>query len=305
MVRLLFNNKTEEWDSLDQYHPKEYTGCEKEIKIDGFRKKYLDQIKGDLKNDLDHVEIICGDVGTGKSTLGRLDCRYVSDEKFDPRTHVIRDERDIKRVIQGAKKGEAILIDEGSMIFSATETMTKKQKYAQLILDVVRQKNLLIVVCAPAIHRLSATLVIDRAKTASRTYIHSKNLKRGYFAFYGKSRKDMLYTLAKKNHGKVEGLKAKYHGEFPEEKTYEEEYKRVKDETLNIALDKLKFPGEDDEPEVIKHSIKQGIVKEYQIELVKNNMGMPLQQLVDVLGVSIKTVGRLRSQVRGLMSDAN
>jgi len=34
---------------------------------------------------------------------------------------------DIERVIGHAKKGEGVIFDEGSGIFSATDTMTKKQ----------------------------------------------------------------------------------------------------------------------------------------------------------------------------------
>lgn len=303
MVRLLFNEKTKKWDELDKEHPKEYEGSEKEINMDGLRRKYLDQIKGDLRNDLDHVEVICGGVGTGKSTLGRLDCRYVSDEKFHPRTHVIRNERDIKRVIQGVKKREAILIDEGSMIFAAVETMSRKQKYATLILDVVRQRNLLIVVCAPAVHRLSSSLVIDRAVTVTRTYIHSKNHKKGRFAFYGMIAKEKLYRFAKKNHGSLKGSKPNYRGRFPEDKTHTEEYIQIKDETLNLALDSLKFDGDEKpEKEEIKPLVRQEVVRDYQHQIVKNNMDRPLSEMMSMLGVSQSTISRLREKIKGAMT---
>ncbi len=295
MDRLLFDEQTKEWKELSKDDPKH----DNEIRLDPIRRRYLDKIRKDLGNDLDHVEIICGSVGSGKSTLGRVDCRYVSNDNFHPRTHVIRDEQDIRRVIKSVKRGEAILIDEGSMIFAAVETMTKKQKYANLILDMVRQKNLLIVICAPHLHRLSSSLVIDRATTVSRTYIFSKTGQRGRFAFYGTNAKEKLYRFAKKNHGSLRGAKPKYRGRFSKDLTHEEEYRKVKDETLNKALDSLGFGDEED---ISKPPTKKEIVKDYQIDLVKNNMELSQNDMVKLLGVSLRTVARLREEAKGVLA---
>ena len=287
MIRIRFNKETKVWDHLDKDEPE----SDLDIRIDGIRLKYLDRVKKDLKNDLDHVEIICGNVGSGKSTLARLDCRYVSNEKFHPTTHIIRHVKDIKTVIKNAKKGDAILIDEGSGIFSGTDTMTKKTKYANYILDVCRQKNLLIVISAPWFHRLTASLAVDRAITLTRVYIHSKTNKRGHFAFYRTHQKEKLYRYAKANFGSLKGVKPQYRGNFGEDFTYTEEYLKLKDETLNIALDSFG----DDKEEVIPLTPAQ-VIQQYRVDLIGKNMDKTVETMAEMLNVSKRTINRLKKE---------
>ena len=295
MVRIRFDKKKKQWIHLTP----DDEPTDLDITTDGFRLKYLDQIKKDLKSDLDHVEIICGSVGSGKSTLARLDCRYVSDEKFHPSTHIIRDVNDIKRVFQNAKKGEAVLIDEGSGIFAGTDSMTKKTKYANYILDVCRQKNLLIVISAPNLHRLSAAVAIDRAITCTRVYIDSRSNKRGRFAFYGMRAKEKLYRFAKANFGSLKGAKPKYRGQFGIDKTFTEEYLRLKDETLELALDSF------GDKEKEKAPTPAEVIHKYRIDLVKSHMDKPCKELAEMFGVTIRTIETYRREAKMLISEEN
>jgi hypothetical protein len=294
-MRIRFNKVTKEWDTLAPEDEHSHL----DIQIDGLRKKYLDQVKKDLQNDLDHVEIISGSVGSGKSTLGRLDCRYVSDERFHPTTHIIRDVNDIKTVIKNAQKGDGILIDEGSGIFAGTDTMTKKTKYANFILDVCRQKNLLIVISAPNFHRLTSAVAVDRATTLTRVYIDTRTNKRGRFAFYGKRAKEKLYRFAKVNYGSLKGAKPKYRGRFGEDKTFTKEYLKMKDDTLDMALNSL---GGKDE---VKAPTPQEIILKYRIDLVRNNMDMPIKELANVLKVTTRTIDNYRQIVKNSISKEN
>jgi len=293
MVRIRFDKKKKQWIHLTP----DDEPTDLDITTDGFRLKYLDQIKKDLKSDLDHVEIICGSVGSGKSTLARLDCRYVSDEKFHPSTHIIRDVNDIKRVFQNAKKGEAVLIDEGSGIFAGTDSMTKKTKYANYILDVCRQKNLLIVISAPNLHRLSAAVAIDRAITCTRVYIDSRTNRRGRFAFYGMRAKEKLYRFAKSNFGSLKGAKPKYRGQFGIDKTYTEEYLRLKDETLDLALDSFGDKEKDKAP------TPQEIIREHNIELIKIHWDKPIREQAEILNLSTRTIDNYRQHVKMVEAD--
>jgi len=286
MARIRYDHDNKTWLHLRKGDPK----SDNDIYLSDIRLKYLDQVKKDLQDDKDHVQIICGAVGSGKSTLGRLDCRYVSDERFHPRTHSIRSVEDVKPVITSAKKGDAILIDEGSGIFSATDTMTKKTKYAQYVLDVCRQKNLMIVIACPNFHRLTSGVAVDRSITLSRTYFDSRTGARGRYAFYGTKLKEKLYRYSKANYGSMKAIKPKYRGRFGNDKTFKEEYRKVKDETLNIALSSLE--GKDKAP------TPQETIQSHSLRIVRNNMDMNIEQMASLLDVSERTISRLRADVK-------
>ncbi len=291
MVKLRFNKEKKEWIFLNR----EDENLEKDITIDGKLYKVLLAIKEDLKNELDHAMLVGGAVGSGKSNAARIMCRIISDEHFHPKTHIIRDVNDIERVIGHAKKGEGVIFDEGSGIFSATDTMTKKTKYANYVLDVCRQKFLFLVIVAPAIHRLTSAVAIDRTKTMIRTYINKKTRKRGPFAFYGVRLKENLYRFAKKNYGSIKGCKIKWRGNIGLDKTFKEEYKKVKDETLNQALQSLNKKKKD---KGISAKDKASIIHKNNIEMVSKNPKIEIKVLAQILGVASSTISQYRKAIK-------
>lgn len=275
-----------------------------DIKLEPRLINVLDHAKKDLKNDLDFAMIIFGSVGSGKSTLGRLCCRYVADEDFNPRDHMIRDVNDIEGVIGNAKNGQAIVFDEASGIFASTDTTTKKTKYANYVLDVCRQKNLFIVIIAPGFHRLGPTVAMERTKIALRTFIDKKTQQRGKFAFYGTRKKAELYHLAKKNFGSIKGVGAKWHGEFGMEMTHDAEYRRVKDETLQIALESFggkKKPKEEKSKPKPKTPLE--IERDVQKNIVRKNPEMTAIDLAKILDCSYKKVCQLRKELKEEIAD--
>lgn len=255
-----------------------------DIKLQPKLIEVLDRVKLDLHKDRDIAVIVFGGVGSGKSTLGRLMCRYVADEKFHPRTHMVRDVNDIARVMRKAKKYEGIVFDEGSGIFGSADTNTKKTKYAQLVLDVCRQKNLFLVIIAPQFHRLTAPVALDRTTFAVRTFFSKGTNERGEFCFYGTKSKAILYEWAKKNHGKINIPRLKkWYGSFGEDTLFDEEYRKVKDETLNLVLDSFDGPKK---KELTPYDIKQETIK----QLVMKNLDKSSTELSKVLGVSDRTI---------------
>jgi len=243
---------------------------------------------------MDVTAICVGAVGSGKSTLMRLCCRYVSDEKFNPRTHIIQDAHDIKSVMKNAKIGDAILIDESSGIFGSADTLTKKTKYANLVLDVCRQKNLFIALCAPYFHRLGSSVAIDRSKFLLRTYYHKKTQKRGSMCYYSEKRKEKLYHFSKKNMGSIKGIKPNWRGNFGEDLTHKELYKEVKDKTLDKVLDSLDGPDAD-KPHV---PTPYEIELEYRKRIVKKNMNTPVKDVASILHTSERTIHRIKADIR-------
>ena len=265
-----------------------------DIKLEERLIPVLDAARKDCcSKDLDFAMIIFGGVGTGKSTLGRLCCRYFSNERFNPREHMVRDVTDIKRVMNNAKKYDAIVFDEASGIFGSTDFMTKKTKYAQLVLDVCRQKNLLIIIIAPQMNRLSAAVAIDRTKIALRTFLHKKTRRKGKFAFYGTRLKSELYELSKKKHGKIDMVRPKWHGEFGKDLTGEEEDRRVKDETLNMVLDSFETKKTKEErktPAQIQSDVYKSLVVHH-----KDKTSTEIAKIINIHPVSVR---RIRKKIK-------
>jgi ABC-type dipeptide/oligopeptide/nickel transport system ATPase component len=253
--------------------------------------KTLDHVKEDLHKDRDVGIIIFGGVGSGKSTLGRLCCRYVSDENFNPRNNMVRDVNDIAPIMKKVKKYQGLVFDEASGIFGSTDTNTKKTKYAQLVLDVCRQKNLFLVIIAPQFHRLTAPVALDRTEFALRTYFTKGNKRRGNFCFYGTKAKAILYEYAKKNHGniKVPRLKKRY-GEFGDDIMFKDEYVKLKDETLNLVLDSFSKPKE-------KKLRPQDIEMQYKEKIIKQNLNRPVEELSTLFGVSKVWIYKLKKRI--------
>ena len=285
MAYYRFNKEEEKWDKID---PKDKT--DDDVKLEEKIIPILDNVREDLKKDLDIGIIIFGSVGSGKSTLGRLCCRYVSNDNFHPRKHMVRDVNDIKRVIGEAKRGDAIVFDEASGIFASADTLTKKTKHAQLVLDVCRQKNLFMVIIAPQLHRLTAPVAIDRTKFALRTFIHKKTQKRGHFAFYGGKAKEKMYIEAKKTHGSIRGIPPKWHGEFGMDVKNDDIYREVKDETLHLVLNS--FGNNKEKPKTPAE-----IEREYRKRIVMQNTDKSAKEIAEVLGISDRTIYNLRNEI--------
>lgn len=287
MTTIRYNKETKEWDIVDPD-----SSIKENVMLPSFLIKKLDKVKADLRDDADVTAICVGEVGSGKSTLLRLCCRYVSDETFHPRSHVVRDVHDIKRVMQEANKFDAILIDEGSGIFASGDTTTKKTKWANLVLDVCRQKNLFIAIAAPNFDRLGRPVAIDRSKFLLRTYRDRKTNKRGKCCYYTEKEKNKLWRLMKKGEPlNIIKPKSKHRGEFGEDKTHEDLYKQVKDETLDKVLNLL--DGEDkDEP------APKDIKKEYREQIISNNWTMKTEDLAKILGVHTRTLQTWKKEMR-------
>jgi len=287
-----YNKEEKEWKQIDASNKEDG-----DVRLEPKLIETLDHVKKDLRKDRDFAIIIFGGVGTGKSTLGRLCCRYVSDEKFHPKTHMVRDVNDIARVMRTAKKFEGVVFDEASGIFGSADTNTKKTKYAQLVMDVCRQKNLFLVIIAPQFHRLTAPIAIDRTTFAMRTFFHKATNQRGKFCFYGTKSKAFLYEHAKKSHGKINVPRLKkWHGEFGEDKMFDEEYRKVKDETLNLVLDSFDKPKE---KQPTPHEIERQAMK----KIVINNPDKTIKEIAGMVGVSERTVSLWRKQYRDQITE--
>lgn len=285
---MLYDKKSKKWLELERGEQKDNNDT---MSIDRLLMMKLDRVKNDLKDDDDVACLVCGTTGAGKSNAARIMARYVSNEHFDPRTHVVSEPEDIPRVFRGAKKGEAVIFDEGSGIFAATDAMTKKSKDANYILDICRQQNLFLIILAPAFHRLGAAVAIDRTKFLVRIFKHKKTGAKGRFKYYGLDMKEKLYRFAKKNHGSVLRMRTSVKGTFGLDKTFLDSYRKVKDLGYKKALERFESGQK-------KKASPKEIKREAMIDIIRNNMDKPVKVMEDLLGKSTSSIESYRREVR-------
>lgn len=101
-----------------------------------------------LIKDFDHVTVIVGKEGTGKSFLGLQYCSIVSTHSFGS-LYVCYELKDFVKQLPYAKKGDTFLLDEGAMFLFSRESFGQENRMMVKLLTIIRQKNLHIVVCIP------------------------------------------------------------------------------------------------------------------------------------------------------------
>ena len=104
-------------------------------------------ISENLQNDYDHVTLICGLEGLGKSTIAIKMCAIIS-----PSLHTsqvcFNPDKFIQAMID-AQKGESVIIDEGALFLFSRESVSKGNRDIVKLLSIVRQKNIHLAICIP------------------------------------------------------------------------------------------------------------------------------------------------------------
>jgi len=91
------------------------------------------------------IMVVSGKIGKGKTTLG-VQCCSLVDPSFNM-SRVCYLPHQFFKVVQTAKPGQAILIDEGGNFFKALNTMGKMGKNLGQYFQMMRAKRLFIVIC--------------------------------------------------------------------------------------------------------------------------------------------------------------
>jgi hypothetical protein len=89
----------------------------------------------------------------------------------------------------------------------------------------------------------------------------------------------------------MKGSKPSYRGSCSEDKTYSEEYKKIKDDTLSATLDIL------DNDIKNKTSPKQ-IATDFEQQFVERNNDKSAKDLAQLLNISPRTVFRIRAKIK-------
>lgn len=161
----------------------------------GLDEKINKQIKPDIEQkDSDVTFIVDGNERVGKSVFAMQLAK-----KCDPNFCIERvclTPNSFRSAILAANKGECVIYDEAHSGFSAKRTMSKINKLLVDMMMEIGQKNLYVIVVLPTIFMLEKYVAIFRAR--GLFHIYKKGNNRGYWCYFGRQKKKMLYILGKK-----------------------------------------------------------------------------------------------------------
>jgi hypothetical protein len=153
------------------------------------------QMQRVTKKNWDYVGIIAGYPGTGKSVFSRTIAKFCCpwfDEKYIAFT---ADE--FIEITNKCKPYSAVVLDESFQSLNVRVTMSAA--FLKIInhLQIIRQKNLFIILCLPNFFDLSKHVAVWRSEHLFVTYEFDGG-KRGRFLAFGKEEKKRLYIAGTK-----------------------------------------------------------------------------------------------------------
>lgn len=137
-------------------------------------------IQRSLYNDYDHFTVVCGMEGCGKSTFALQLCGVVS-PTFGIQ-HICYEPEKLFKVLEVAKRGDSLLLDEGALFLFSRDAMSMNNKQITKLFTIFRQMNLHICICIPNFWMLESYIRDHRVKTLVHV-IHRSH----YVAYTGDS----------------------------------------------------------------------------------------------------------------------
>lgn len=208
----------------------------KKIYLDGRLKTKLDLMLEYKKKNFDVPFLIDGAEGSGKSTLAMTCAWYLSNGDFSAE-NIIEGEEDIIEKLDKAKKGSVLMIDEGFLMFSSRDSMSKRQKALVQILSVIRQKNIILIIVCPSFFEMNKYVAVHRTKCL--IHVYTKGFERGRFLYFDQQKKRLLYEIGKVKNGSYNVVQGSFFGRFTDFKPdFLDEYMKTKEKSLMEALRK-------------------------------------------------------------------
>jgi hypothetical protein len=178
------------------FHKCVIEGNETEVYYDDKLNEQIDKyaIPDVRKKDNDGVYVVDGPEGSGKSVFGMQLAK-----KFDPNFSLERvcfTPTEFTRAIIRAKKGQCVVFDEAFTGLSSRGSLTEVNKLLVSLMMEMRQKNLFVIIIMPTFFLLDKYVALWRAR--GLFHIYTKNRKRGYWMYFNRKTKKLLYLLGKK-----------------------------------------------------------------------------------------------------------
>lgn len=150
-----------------------------------------------LEKDRDWLGVVDGDEGSGKSVLAMQLCKDL-DPSFDI-DRIVYTADDFINIIKRARKGWAILLDEGYAAANARASLSEVNRSLVALSTEMRQKNLFIIICIPSFFDLDKHFAIHRSRALFHVYFDADG-DRGQFIIFPKGAKKLLYLNGKKTY---------------------------------------------------------------------------------------------------------
>src|SRR3990167_8652958 len=238
-----------------------------DIDVSQFLIQKLNNVKKILDRNWDCFIIIAGKERSGKSTLGLTAASYLYPQLTAQ--NIAIDGEDAIAKFKTLPNRSVLLIDEGSTMFSSKDSMVSEQKKLIKILNVIGQKQLVMILCIPSYFDLNQYLACERARFLLVTYTN-ENLERGNAMYFGTDKLMKLYKHGKKNYHSYTGYDCPESDFIFKFKSFEpswfKEYLKVKQDTLTATLNQSTTLDRAVAKRMEKMELK---TKEYQLYLSK------------------------------------
>lgn len=208
----------------------EVTHGDQRYMVDGVLAKELLKIRKRVTmKDEDYFFVVDGEEGGGKSVLA-MQLAFLVDPTFTL-SRVVFTPEDFKEAILSADKGQAIVFDEAFRGLSSKGAMSQVNKLLIELMMECRQKNLIVFVVMPTFFMLERYVALWRAK--GLFHVYRKKGLRGYWMFFNKQKKKMLYIRGRNKFFSYAWPKSSFHGRFTNHYTLDEEaYRKKKADSL-------------------------------------------------------------------------
>lgn len=130
------------------------------------------RIVQDLQSDLDHVTVVSGAEGTGKTTIGSQISSVVS-PTFHLR-NICYDPERFYQQLQEVKSGDTIQIDEGALFLFSRDAMRATNRDVIKLFTIIRDMNIHTLICIPKFSSIDTYIREHRAKTMIRVTARGK-----------------------------------------------------------------------------------------------------------------------------------
>lgn len=260
-------------------------------------------IKRNIRNKADHLIIIDGDEGTGKSTLASM-CAYYISYKMNKPFSVDNVFFDLDKMLKFASEtaNQVIVWDEAAISALAAEWYKKEQTKLLKFLMVARKKGHFYFFCIPRFYKLNQTLAVDRSVALIHTYAR-KQIQLGRFFYYRKSDKEALYEEWTKRKAKRWFKYRRFGGTFSDAMARVldyAEYDKRKDEAIKNILKEKERVKSKREIQLEKENInlKLGVTK------MPQELGVTQKQLAKSLNVAERTIREWKKSLidRGILA---
>jgi len=273
MVKIQLNSKGE-WEKLPPYSKEGVYINEKLFNV-------MLNILRIINQNWDCIFLIDGIEGSGKSIFAIFLAWVLSKGKLTIK-NIAENSDDAINKLEILKDKSILVIDEGSLSFSSKEVMKKEQIKLIKILNVIRQKNMILIIVSPSFFDLNKYIAVHRSRFLLHVYT-DKKMKRGRFCYFSTKQKRILYEIGKKNFNSYSRPRSKFNGNFIDWKPpFYEEYLKIKKKSLISAL-KKDLKNE-------KARTRVDYYSEIAVKLQRNLPELRIKDLARGFGLSISTL---------------